>query len=143
MTVSAEHMAKERVLVDTDVFSYIFRNDTRAEFFQPYLVHRTLAISFMSVGELYFGAYKNDWGSKNLLRLEHQLKNYVVIPYDSRVVQRWAQIKSDREKLGHQIGHADAWHAACALVNDCALATNNAKDFEDIPGLTIIGPALA
>lgn len=52
-----------RILVDTDVFSYLYRGDTRAEFFRPYLRNKTLAVSFMTVAELYFGAYKRNWES--------------------------------------------------------------------------------
>ena len=43
-------------------------------------------------------------------------------------------------KAGHQIGLADAWIAASPLVPDCALATNNGKDFQGIVGLELISP---
>jgi tRNA(fMet)-specific endonuclease VapC len=129
-----------RILVDTDVVSYIFGNRPQADFFRPYLRHRTLAISFMTVGELYFGVYNRNWGSQRIAQLENHLKNYVVVPYDYRVCQQWAKIRAARQRSGHQIGLADAWHAACALVHDCALATNNGKDFQGIPGLDLITP---
>lgn len=131
---------ENRIVVDTDVFSYIFRNDARAEFFEPYLVGKTVTLSFQGVAELYFGAYKADWGYRRLSRLESALRSYVVLPYDSAVSQEWARIRADCEAKGVTLPTADLWHAACALVHHCAIATNNARHFGDVEGLTIIAP---
>jgi tRNA(fMet)-specific endonuclease VapC len=43
----------EIVIVDTDVVSYLFKGDTRAEAYRQHLRGKTLAISFMTVAELY------------------------------------------------------------------------------------------
>jgi predicted nucleic acid-binding protein len=40
------------VLVDTDVFSYLFKGDSRGEAFKPYIKGRNLFLSFASLGEL-------------------------------------------------------------------------------------------
>jgi tRNA(fMet)-specific endonuclease VapC len=129
-----------RILVDTDVVSYLFGNKPEADFFREYLLNRTLAVSFMTVAELYFGAYKRGWGSRRIGELENYLKNYVVVPYDYLVCQRWARVRADRRRMGLPIGVADTWHAACALVHACALATNDTRDFLEIPGLELIAP---
>ena len=42
----------ETVVVDTDVVSFLFRNDTRAARYRPYLTGRVLTISFMTLAEL-------------------------------------------------------------------------------------------
>ena len=76
------NVQQDRIIVDTDVVSYFFKDDTRADYFKPYFVNRTLAVSFMTVAEAYFGAYKAGWGVRNMEKLENHLKNYVVIPYD-------------------------------------------------------------
>jgi predicted nucleic acid-binding protein len=138
--MSSEPLGKNRILVDTDVVSYVFRGDTRADYFRAYLLHRNLAVSFMTVAELYYGAYKAGWGTNQVARLENHLRNYTVVPYDYQVCQQWARVRADRERMGHQISVADAWHAACALTHDCALATNNGRDFQDIQGLVVISP---
>ena len=140
--IEPQHITKNRILVDTDVFSYIFRGDAQAEFFRPYLLHKTLAVSFVTVAQLYYGAYKADWGQNRITRLENQLKNYVILPYDYLVCQYWAQIRKDCESQGHRIEHADNWIAACALRYECALATNNRKHFEAIKNLELICPGL-
>lgn len=130
-----------RVLVDTDVFSYIFKDDSRARPFQRYLLTRIPSISSMSVAELYFGAYKGGWGQGRIARLEGALKRFVVLPYDYVLCQTWATIRNEREREGRPISHADAWIAASALRHNCALATNNGKDYDGINGLVVINPS--
>ena len=131
-----------RILVDTDVFSYIFGEREEAKFFLPYFRGKTLAVSFMTVAQLYAGAYKKDWGTPHLARLEHHLKNYAVLPYDFSLCLKWAEIKSDCEKSGFPIETADCWIAACALRYECQLATNNKKHFEHVKGLLLFAPGL-
>jgi len=41
------------VLLDTNIISFIFKKDTRAETYQPHLQGKILTTSFMTVAELY------------------------------------------------------------------------------------------
>ncbi len=141
--IDSAALAKNRIVVDTDVVSYIFNGHTQAEFFQPHLVNKTLAVSFMTVAQVYYGAYHAGWGNNRLTRLENHLKNYVVLPYDYELCLKWASIRQDCEKGGKSIEHSDCWIAACALRHDCALATNNGKHFRHVKGLALISPGLA
>ena len=97
----------------------------------------------MTVVQLYYGAFKANWGVNRLTQLENYIKNYVVLPYDFFVCQKWAQIRKQCEDDGYRIEHADAWIGACALRYDCALATNNGRHFKNINGLDeLISPSL-
>ena len=140
--ISSDALAKSRIVVDTDVVSYIFNGHTQADFFTPHLVNKTLAVSFMTVAQLYYGAYHAGWGGNRVTRLEHHLKNYVVIPYDYELCLTWAGVRNDGERKQRSIEHADCWIAACALRHDCALATNNGRHFRHIDGLALISPGL-
>ena len=140
--ISPDDIAASRIVVDTDVVSYIFRGDTRADFFQPFLEHRTLAISFMTVSELYYGALKSKWGQNKIGKLENAIKNYVVLPYDYSVCRQWAQIRVQVEDNGNKMEKSDLWIAACALKYGCALATNNGRHFANVDGLSVICPSL-
>lgn len=140
--IGPEHITKNRIVVDTDVFSFIFKRETHAAYFRPYLFNKTLALSFMTVAQLYYGAYKNDWGPNRIARLENQIKNYVILPYDYLVCQQWARIRRECELKGYTIEASDAWIAACALRHDCALATNNSRHFQNIDNLVLISPGL-
>ena len=106
--MTPEGLTKSRILLDTDVVSYIFRRAPQADFFRPYLLHKTLAVSFMTVAELYYGAYRAAWGINRITQLENHLRNYVVVPYDYLVCQEWARVRAQQERLGHQISVADA-----------------------------------
>ena len=138
--ISPEELTYNRIVVDTDVFSFVFRKDDRAHFFNPYMVNRTLALSFMSVAELYYGAYKAGWGTNSIARLENAIKLYVILPYDYLVCQKWASVRRQREIKGLSMSHSDSWVAACALRHDCPLLNNNGVHFKDIDDLVVISP---
>jgi predicted nucleic acid-binding protein len=140
--ISPSEITKSRIVVDTDVFSYFFKNDTRADFFRPFLVHRTLALSFATVAELHFGACHDNWGVAKRAELENAMKNYVILPYSYAVCQEWGRVMDEHRRRGHDMGHADCWIAATALAYDCALATNNGRDFDGTLGLELIAPGL-
>lgn len=68
----------------------------------------------------------------------------VVIPYDARVVDRWAELHA---RLLNQLkgeGINDLWIAACCLVYDLPVVTGNVTDFGTIqtvaPELRIVHP---
>ena len=137
---SPETVQDTRVLVDTNVLSYIFKDDTRAKFFRPFLENLTLAVSFMTVAELYYGAYKAKWQAGQIEKLENHLKNYVILPYDVDLAREWAKVRVEHTNRGHDISKSDAWIAATALRHGCPLATNNGRDFEGTSGLRVICP---
>lgn len=140
--ISPGALEKSRIICDTDVVSYVFNGHTYATFFNPYLSGKTLAVSFMTVAQLYYGAYKAGWGDAKLTRLQNHLKGYVVLPFDNEICQTWAQIQVDVENQHFCIEDGDCWIAASALRHDCALATNNEKHFQHVNGLLLICPNL-
>jgi tRNA(fMet)-specific endonuclease VapC len=140
--ITPDALSKSRIVVDTDVVSYIFNGHTQAEFFKPYLTNKTLAVSFMTVAQLFYGVYHANWGENKRIKLENHLKNYVVLPYDYELCLKWASVRQETENNRQCIEHADCWIAACALRHDCALATNNGKHFQHINGLALISPGL-
>ena len=109
-----------------------------AEAYMPHLQGGLLTITFITVGELYFGAEKGNWGEKKRKRLETMLRNYVVIPYDHEIARCYGQLVAERQKKGKSISTNDAWIAACAVRHVAPLVTHNAKDFEGITGLHVI-----
>jgi tRNA(fMet)-specific endonuclease VapC len=129
------------VVVDTDVVSFLFKGDTRAEAYRQHLQSKMLAISFMTVAELYQWAYVRNWGERRLMRLEERLRSYVIVPYDHELCKQWARICADRQRLGKPISVQDAWIAATALRYGCPLVTHNGGDFADIAGLTVVSEA--
>jgi predicted nucleic acid-binding protein len=126
----------EAIVLDTNVISFLMRGDSRGEAYRAHLAGKTLAVSFMTVAELYEGAYSARWGARKLTLLEAQIKNYLIIPYSPRLCLSWGQIRAARKK--QTIAVDDAWIAATALTYDLPLVTHNPGDFHSIEGLEII-----
>ncbi len=124
------------LLFDTNIVSYLMRNDPIGErYFQHYKKLST-AISFMTVAELYEGAFRANWGQKRMQSLEDAIGDYIVYPSSPDIVRLWAEIRTARR---HQpISAQDAWIAATALAHFCPLVTHDAVDFQGISGLKII-----
>lgn len=132
---------KHHVLLDTDVFSYITRDDSRAEPFRRAVEGRRLCLSFATVAELYKGARKRDWGADRVHEMEAELQRYLVLGSDSALTRVCGELLADRERAGRSMEEFDAWIAATALRHDIPLATNNRRHFEGIPGLTLVAAA--
>lgn len=126
------------LLVDTDVFSYIYRDKGPAGSYVKHLVGNALALSFITVGELYYWASKHNWGPKSIVDMEGYLKNYIIVPFDYEVAKKYGEIQSALESQGTPVGTNDVWIAACARRHDIPLVTHNKKDFDNVPGLEII-----
>jgi tRNA(fMet)-specific endonuclease VapC len=125
----------DTVLVDTNVFSYIHKNDTRAELYRKHLDGKRLALSFMTVAELYRWVVERKWGQKRIDDLRARLKRYVILPHDDETAWKYAEVRSIP---GHPIDPGDAWIAASALRHGIPLVTHNRKHFEHVPGLVVI-----
>jgi len=131
-------MKHPKMLVDTNIVSYIMRGSREAMMYIPLLQNKVLSVSFITVGELYFWAEKKNWGHQKRLQLENVLKKYVVIPYDSKIAEHYAKVRAERERKGLPISCADAWIAATAVRHDIPVVTHNARDFREISNLHVI-----
>jgi tRNA(fMet)-specific endonuclease VapC len=127
------------IVLDTNIVSYLMKGHALAERYRPHLDGRTLAVSFMTVAELYEGAFRAGWGSRRMARLEDVLRTYLVLPSTPETSKRWGQVRAERRS--QPISCEDAWIAAAALVYKCPLATHNAADFAGIDGLEIVTEA--
>jgi tRNA(fMet)-specific endonuclease VapC len=126
------------LILDTDIVSNLMRGGAIAEAYLPHVQGKLLAITFVTVGEMYFGAEKANWGSKKRNDLEASLRNYVVIPYDNQIARCYGRLLAERQRAGAPIAPNDAWIAACAVRHAVPLVTHNAKHFRAITGLQVI-----
>lgn len=129
------------VVLDTDVFSFLTKDDSRAAFYKPHLDAKQLCICFQTVAELRLWSMMRNWGSVQREAINVRLAQCVVLPYDEATAQQWANITAHRRKLGRPIECGDAWIAASAIRHSATLLTHNAKDYENIPDLHIISHA--
>ena len=79
-------------------------------------------------------------------RIRNRLAQFVVIPYDDDIVDRWAQMSGLLEGRLEGCGINDMWTAACALSHGLPVVTNNLSDFQTIqsefPALQLVHPDL-
>lgn len=141
------------LLADTDVYSYLHSaNQKRAAPYKSHIQGNVIALSFISVGELYAGYRKKisrgQWPEDHIQKLEDQLRGVAIIPYDVEICRTYGTLKASLKTdtgADRTIGPNDLWIAACAVRHSLTLVTNNRKDFSGIPGLRIIceAPPLA
>ena len=131
-------MSVGKLILDTNIVSYLMRGGALARAYQPHVQDHLLAISFITVGELYFGAEKGNWGERRRNELEAILRNFVIIPYDHEIARCYGRLVAERQRAGRPIAPNDAWIAACTVRHDVPLATHNPKDFQGIAALQVV-----
>lgn len=136
-------VAAEAVLVDTDVYSYLMNGTGYAALYKPHVEGKLIAISFVTVGELYFGAYRKNWGADRIANLKDRLRSVTIVPYDEMVCTTYAEIKTAVRSIGKTVADNDLWIAACAVRHSIPLVSNNFKHFNGIPGLVLRSEAQA
>jgi len=126
------------VLLDTDVFSYLWKGQSFGEPFRRAIEGRRACVSFATVAELYKGSEKQRWGLAKIVQLETHLETTLVVPYDVELSRTCGRLLALREQQGLKMEEFDAWIAATALRHDIPLATNNRRHFEGIDGLQLV-----
>ncbi len=126
------------VVVDTDVASYIFKEDTRKELYKQHLDGQFMFLSFMTAAEMRFWALTSSWGARRTTELEKYLRRYSIQHSTMRLCELWAEVKNGGKRSGKNIDDPDAWIAATALYINVPLVTHNAADFQHVSGLSVI-----
>ena len=127
-----------RIVVDTDVASYIFNWHSLAQRYADALRGSELILSFMTIAELRMGAISAGWGNRRRLLLEQFIQRFELVYRDNDLCTVWARIRADARAAGRALSPPDAWIAATALALDAPLATNNRRDFEHVQKLRLL-----
>lgn len=94
-----------------------------------------MAISAITLSELFHGAEKSGKVAQNLAVVEEFASLLEVLPYTAKASQHYGAIRSALEKVGRTIGVNDLHIAAHARSEGLTLVTNNLGEFERVPGL--------
>lgn len=129
--------ASELIVIDTNIVSYIFNQDDKANYYLERMRGTQWSISFQTLEELWCGAYSKGWGRRRKIELERYLERYEVIWPDRELVDVCARLCSERRSAGRRLQEADAWVAATAIKLNCKLASHD-RDFSGIPGLRLL-----
>ena len=129
------------VVLDTDVLSFIFKEDTRGNLYLPHLDGKLTIISFMTLAETDRWAIERNWGPTKRKQMAEFLRQFVVSPFSRNVCLRWAEAMDSARRNGRPIQTADGWVAATALVHNLPVLTHNKRHFVGVDGLTVVSEA--
>src|SRR5712691_9684663 len=96
------------VVLDTDVVSFLFKNDSRAHSYLPHLRDRQWLISFMTEAELEQWALLSNWQPKRIEWLRSFLGRFVIVPSSRDLVLKWAEVMVAASRTGRRLETADA-----------------------------------
>ncbi len=91
------------VVLDTDVVSFLFKSDSRAQDYLTHLRDRQWLISFMTKAELEQWALLSNWNAKRKEWLRVFLKRFVVVPSSHDLVLKWAEVMVTARRNGRRL----------------------------------------
>ena len=124
------------ILLDTDICIELLRGNYNViERRQGY--DEKVAISFMTVAELFYGAEKSNDKGKNTNLIEEFLLTVDIIHSDLEILIKFGKLKALLGKSGNILSDADIFIAATAIVKCNMLISGNANHFKRIEALRI------
>jgi tRNA(fMet)-specific endonuclease VapC len=127
-----------RYLVDTDwVVDYLNDAPVVTDRVRDLIRRRVLALSIVSLAELYEGVFFSTQPSRSQLALRRFVRGVRVLPIDEQTAKRFGQERGRLRKMRRLVGDLDLLIAASALRHNLTLLTNNRRHFERVHGLKI------
>ena len=97
-----------------------------------------VAVSVVSYGELYHGAYYASDPATALANIESFMRGKVLLPITAPIAVQFGIMRGNLSRQQRsQIGDMDLLIAATAIVHDLTLVTRNLRDFQLIAGLDL------
>lgn len=127
-----------KYLLDTNICIYLIREKPRRviEQFETAVVG-DVAISAITVAELWCGVGKSQYRQKNQQALGKFLLPLVIVDFDEDAAVAYGKIRSELERAGRPMGPLDTLIAAQSVSLGLTLVTNNEKEFARVPGLVL------
>lgn len=127
------------IIADTNFISHYLKGDQFAKLKMEAIISSGFLITTTSISsaELFYGAIKKGW-KKNKFKILQQFLNAIgIIPFTYQHSLKYAQVHNETQKMGFEIGFADAAIASICLIQKIPLLTENTKDFEIIKELVL------
>ena len=96
-----------------------------------------IAISWVTVGEIYEGAYASPNPQAHLADFRQFLQPFAVLNLNDPIVERFAELRSFLRRRGELISDFDILLGATALHYDLTVLTHNVRHLRRIPGLRL------
>ena len=126
-----------RYLLDTNIVIYVLKRRP-IEVLSLFNENASrMAISAITLSELFHGAEKSSRVSDNLVAIEDFCSRLEVLPYGAKAAQHYGAIRAGLEKTGQPIGVNDLHIAAHARSEGLVVVTNNVGEFARVPALQV------
>jgi tRNA(fMet)-specific endonuclease VapC len=127
-----------KYMLDTNICIYIIKKKP-AQVFNTFkkLAVGDVAISAITLAELEYGIEKSKYPERNKIALTAFLAPIEIISFSEKAATTYGRIRANLEKQGKIIGAYDLMIGAHALAEKLILVTNNVREFERIPSLSI------
>jgi tRNA(fMet)-specific endonuclease VapC len=96
-----------------------------------------VAVSYLSVGEIYEVAFNYANPGAHLLSFRHFLAPFTLLNLNDPIMERFAELRAFLRRRGAMISDIDMLIAATALHHNLTVLTYNKKHFARIPDLKI------
>jgi predicted nucleic acid-binding protein len=122
--------ATKMILCDRNILIELYKNNLSTTQELRQIGQDRLALSAVTVAELYYGALNKT----ELQEIKQHLSLLHRFPIDTSISNTFLQLM-ETYSLSHNLGLPDALIAATSLVYEVELFTLNTRDFKFIPGL--------
>lgn len=124
-------------LADTDVCIRVLKKRNR-EFINRFVdMRKVIAVSSVTVFELYAGAENYDDKQQRCSVIDEFLALLEVIELDAKAAREAGEIHGQLMRKGMRIGSYDVLNAGLARARKLTIATNNLREYNRVEGLMV------
>lgn len=123
------------ILCDTDIFIEALKNNSRAVDMLQYIGLENIALSAITVMELYFGAVNK----RELKKIKNRLQKLRIFHVSQEICESVLDL-IERYAKSHSLHIPDALIAATSICQGIQLLTYNVKDFKFIKDIELYCP---
>ncbi len=124
------------MILDSDILIYFLKG--KREVVAEMTKLESLYTTRINYTELIYGAYNSSKPAENLAKFREFLDNFIILEFDEKSSEIFAQIKAKLKKDGNIIADMDLMIASISIANNMALVTNNHKHFSRIKELKTV-----
>ncbi len=133
-------MVIAKYLVDTDWVVFYLRGREPYVYSLQGLRKEGLAVSIISIAELYEGVFRAESRQAREEGLARFLTGVVIADLNIGVARVFGQLRAELRQQGLTVADLDLLIGSTALYYDFVLLTNNRRHYEKIPGIRLAEP---
>ena len=126
-----------KYLLDTNTCVYALKRAPRVLERMRALTPDDVAVSSVTLAELWFGARKSGRPEKTRASVDAFLLPLAILDFDAKAAEEYAEFRLHLESAGTPIGERDLLIASTAAAHGLTVVTHNTREFARIPDLGV------